>query len=327
MILTKYRIIEFIIVLCVSYNLQLIIYRKQMKIILLATAQTKSCYPLTFNKPNALLKVYGKTLLEHALESASPHCRDIRVVISKNHLPLFGNAGLGNKIKYEVIEHHSQLNDIIFDNDKILDSAFYFPKSDSLQGLMDGMFKIKYSWDLLSCQEKYTVNSGIINEGQVETGAVVSGHIRIGNGTVIRSGACIEGHVTIGENCTIGPNCYIRGVCAIGSNCRIGNAVEIKNSILGDDVNACHLSYVGDSIIGDGANLGAGFISSNLRHDGTLIVTRLNGEKVDTKRQKLGAIIGDGVHTGINTSTYPGRKIWPGIATLPGTIVTRDIEA
>ncbi len=272
------------------------------------------------------MKVNGQTLLGHALESVLPHCRDVRVVISKNHLPLFGNADPGDEIKYEVIEHNSQLNHIVSDNDMILDSADYFPKSDSLEGLMAGIYKVRYSWDLLSCQEKHIVKTGIINEGQVEAGAVVSGHIRIGKGTLIKSGACIEGHVTIGDNCIIGPNCYIRGFCTIGNNCRIGNAVEIKNSILGDNVNVCHLSYAGDSVIGDCANLGAGFISSNLRHDGALIVTRLNGEKVDTKRQKLGAIIGDGVHTGINTSTYPGRKIWPGIATLPGTIVTRDIE-
>jgi bifunctional UDP-N-acetylglucosamine pyrophosphorylase/glucosamine-1-phosphate N-acetyltransferase len=130
----------------------------------------------------------------------------------------------------------------------------------------------------------------------------------------------------IGENCTIGPNCFIRSCTTIGNDSKVGNAVEIKNSIIGDNTSIGHLSYVGDSVIGDYVNLGAGTITANLRHDDKNISSPVKGDMVDSGRRKLGAIIGDNVHTGINTSIYPGRKIWPEKTTLPGEIVSKDVE-
>jgi bifunctional UDP-N-acetylglucosamine pyrophosphorylase/glucosamine-1-phosphate N-acetyltransferase len=99
-----------------------------------------------------------------------------------------------------------------------------------------------------------------------------------------------------------------------------------KNSIIGNNTNVAHLSYVGDSIIGDDCNLGAGTIIANLRHDHETIKTKIKGKMIDTKREKLGAIIGDNVKTGIGTLIYPGRKIWPQKTTLPGQKVEQDIE-
>lgn len=85
------------------------------------------------------------------------------------------------------------------------------------------------------------------------------------------------------------------------------------------------MSYVGDSIIGDNCNLGAGTIVANLRHDGKTIHTLVNGRMVDTNRHKFGTIIGDNSKTGIKTIIYPGRKIYPNNTTLPGEKVTKDI--
>jgi bifunctional UDP-N-acetylglucosamine pyrophosphorylase/glucosamine-1-phosphate N-acetyltransferase len=113
----------------------------------------------------------------------------------------------------------------------------------------------------------------------------------------------------------------------IGDKCHVGQAVEIKNSILLPGTNVGHLSYLGDSILGEKVNLGAGTITSNLRHDGGAHRSPVEGRMVDTGRRKLGAIIGDGVHTGIHTSIYPGRKFWPKTSTLPGAIVDKDIVA
>jgi bifunctional UDP-N-acetylglucosamine pyrophosphorylase/glucosamine-1-phosphate N-acetyltransferase len=90
---------------------------------------------------------------------------------------------------------------------------------------------------------------------------------------------------------------------------------------------ASHLTYLGDSVVGDRANLGCGTITANVRHDGANHKAVVNGACVDTGRLKLGAIIGDDVHTGINTSIYPGRKMWPGVTTRPGAIVLKDVEA
>ncbi|HEX9973993.1 MAG TPA: DapH/DapD/GlmU-related protein, partial [bacterium] len=147
----------------------------------------------------------------------------------------------------------------------------------------------------------------------------------IGENTIVKSGAYIEGPVVIGKNCTIGPNCYIRGCTSIGDNCTIGQSVEIKNSIIMMDTKICHLSYVGDSVVGQGVNLGAGCIMANLRHDGKNVLSMVKGKLFDTKMRKLGAIIADGVKTGASTTFYPGRKIWPGRQTQIGQIVKHDI--
>jgi bifunctional UDP-N-acetylglucosamine pyrophosphorylase/glucosamine-1-phosphate N-acetyltransferase len=87
---------------------------------------------------------------------------------------------------------------------------------------------------------------------------------------------------------------------------------------------AKHFSYIGHSVIGEDVNIAAGTVTSDYRHDGKEHTTMINGRKIGTNRRKLGAFIGDNVRTGINTSIYPGRKIWPGMFTLPGEIVKED---
>lgn len=187
-------------------------------------------------------------------------------------------------------------------------------------------FPITYPWNLLGINEFLLANLKSDIQGKIEEGATLKGQIILGQNSIIKSGAYIEGNVIIGENCIIGPNCYIRGYTSIGNNCKIGNAVEIKNSIIGDNTNVAHLSYVGDSILGDFVNLGAGTITANLRHDEKNIFSEVKDQLVDTNRKKLGAIIADGVHTGINTSIYPGRKMWPNTTTRPGAIVIKDVK-
>lgn len=184
-----------------------------------------------------------------------------------------------------------------------------------------------YPWDLLNANEvmiKEITESKI--EGTIEDGAVIKGIAVIGKGTVVKSGSYIEGPVVIGENCVIGPNCYIRGSTSIGNNCKIGNAVEIKNSIIMDNTHVGHLSYLGDSILGENVNIGAGTITANLKHDNENVKSSYNGILVDSGRRKLGAIIADNAHTGINTSIYPGRKIFPNKTTMPGEVVKKDVE-
>lgn len=183
-----------------------------------------------------------------------------------------------------------------------------------------------YPWDLLNSQAFFMNQwQKSTNNGTIEQNVQIKNFVNIGKNTIIKSGTYIEGPVLIGENCTIGPNSYIRGCTAIGNDCRIGHNVEIKNSLIMDHTNICHLSYIGDSVIGEGVNLGAGFISANLRHDGNNIFSLVKGELYDTKLKKLGVIIGDGVKTGVNTSVYPGRKIWPGQQTQIGQIVKDDL--
>jgi UDP-N-acetylglucosamine diphosphorylase / glucose-1-phosphate thymidylyltransferase / UDP-N-acetylgalactosamine diphosphorylase / glucosamine-1-phosphate N-acetyltransferase / galactosamine-1-phosphate N-acetyltransferase len=183
-----------------------------------------------------------------------------------------------------------------------------------------------YAWDLLKHQEFIMAGMSASRiEGRIEPGATIKGAVEIGTGSVVRSGSYIEGPVVIGQNCDIGPNCYVRKFTAIGDGCRIGHAVEIKNSIIMRDCHIAHLSYVGDTVTGEGCNLGAGTITANLRHDGKNIASIVKEKKVDSGRRKLGAILGDNVHTGIHCSLFPGCKIWPDMTTLPGEAVRGDL--
>ena len=147
----------------------------------------------------------------------------------------------------------------------------------------------------------------------------------LGKGSRVLPGVYIEGKVLIGDGCKIGPNCYIRGATSIGDQCHVGQSVEIKNSILEKGTHVGHLSYVGDSILGERVNFGAGTVTSNLRHDGANHRTMVSGALVDTGRRKFGCVAGDGCHTGINTSIYPGRKLGVDSSTRPAAVVQRDV--
>jgi len=181
-------------------------------------------------------------------------------------------------------------------------------------------------WNLLELNE-YLLKKYLQHNirGVVEEGATLIPPVEIGEGTVVRSGAYIIGPVKIGRNSRIGPNCFIRPYTSIGDRCHIGNAVEVKNSIIMDYSNAPHLNYVGDSVIGENTNLGAGTITANLRHDRGNIKVEIKGKLEDSGRHKLGAIIGHNVKTGINVTIYPGRKIGSNTFVGPGVIVDKNI--
>ncbi len=185
---------------------------------------------------------------------------------------------------------------------------------------------IGYPWHLLEATA-YWLDHFLTPtiEAEIDPLARVNGPVHIGAGTIIRPGVVIDGPVFIGENCCLGPNCWIRPYTVLDNECRVGHASEIKASIFFEGAAAPHQNYVGDSIIGAHANLGCGTNTANLRHDQQPIRTLIQDKFVDTGRVKLGAIIGDHVHTGINTSIYPGRKIWPGHTTLPGSAIRFDI--
>jgi UDP-N-acetylglucosamine diphosphorylase/glucosamine-1-phosphate N-acetyltransferase len=182
--------------------------------------------------------------------------------------------------------------------------------------------ELSYPWDLLHANEAMMPALKGENLGDVEPNVVIKGEVSIGKGTVVRSGSYIEGPVIIGEGCRIGPNCYIRPFTTVGNDCHIGAAVELKNSIIMNHTDVPHLNYVGDSVIGEGCNFGAGTKIANLRLDKKNI--RVNG--IDTRRRKLGAIIGDNVETGINTSINVGTVIGSNTFIGPGTVVKGNIS-
>lgn len=171
---------------------------------------------------------------------------------------------------------------------------------------------LSYPWDLLALNARLLEGLPRRIEGEVERGATLKGPVAVGPGSRVRAGAYVEGPVLIGRDCDIGPNCYLRGATSVGDGVRIGNAVEVKNSLLFSRTRIGHLSYVGDSVVGEGCNLGAGTITANLRLDGEPIRARMQGRGVETGLRKLGAVLGDGVRTSIHASLNVGALIPPG---------------
>jgi bifunctional UDP-N-acetylglucosamine pyrophosphorylase/glucosamine-1-phosphate N-acetyltransferase len=188
--------------------------------------------------------------------------------------------------------------------------------------VIDQWLDISYPWDLLEVNEQIMQSLESKNFGEIEDRVTIKGSVSIGKGTVIRSGAYIVGPVIIGENCDIGPNCFIRASTAIGDNCHIGAAVEVKNSIVMSGTKIPHLNYVGDSVLGERCNLGAGTKIANLRLNKKNIM--ING--LDTGRKKLGAIFGDHVETGINSSINVGAMIGNDTFIGPGALVYGNIS-
>jgi len=187
-------------------------------------------------------------------------------------------------------------------------------------------FPVNYPWDLLRMNEEVLA---LMDEtslhGEVSPLATLTGCIRLANGSHILPGTVIEGPVIIGPNSQIGPNAYIRGATSIGANCYVGNGAEVKNSIIYNNSYISRQCYVGDSIIGTHVTLGAGTCTEDHRHDGRHHVSMIQGKPVDTGRLKLGAILGDGVRTGVNTSLAAGVKIGIARTTAPGSYVGKDL--
>ncbi len=175
---------------------------------------------------------------------------------------------------------------------------------------------ITYPWDMLEANESLLSKMEPFNFGIIEENAVLKGPVSIGKGTVVKSGAYIVGPVIIGSDCEIGPNCYIRPCTAIGDRCHIGASVEVKNSIVMNGSNVPHHNYVGDSIIGENCNLGAGTKVANLK----LNKQGISVGSVDTGRRKLGVILGDRVQTSINSCLNVGCSIGNDSIVGPGMV-------
>ena len=145
--------------------------------------------------------------------------------------------------------------------------------------------------------------------------------IMIGSGTVVEPGALIKGPVVIGSNAEIRQGAYVRGDCLVGNGCVVGHTTEIKGSVMLDGAKAGHFAYIGDSILGNDVNLGAGTKLANLKIVPGSVSIWTDREQYDTGRRKLGAILGDRTETGCNSVTSPGTLIGPHSLVYPGVAV------
>lgn len=151
-------------------------------------------------------------------------------------------------------------------------------------------------------------------------GAVFMGkQISIGKGVLIETGAMISSPTVIDDRCVVRQGAYVRGYCLFGKQCVIGHVTEVKHSIFLNDAKAGHFAYLGDSILGTNANLGAGTKLANLKFTSGNVSIKTPDGMIDSGLRKFGAILGDNVQTGCNTVTNPGTIIGPKSMILPNT--------
>ena len=134
-------------------------------------------------------------------------------------------------------------------------------------------------------------------------------HVWIARSATVFPSAYITGPTIIGPNTEVRHCAFIRGNALVGANCVVGNSTELKNVILFNHVQVPHYNYVGDSILGYKAHMGAGSITSNVKSDKTLVVVKNGAEQMETGLKKFGAMLGDYVEVGCNSVLNPGTVI------------------
>ncbi|RNJ26282.1 bifunctional sugar-1-phosphate nucleotidylyltransferase/acetyltransferase [Halosegnis longus] len=179
-------------------------------------------------------------------------------------------------------------------------------------------------WELLEANEWKLAELDRHVDGEVHERAELRGSVVVEAGATVDAGVVVEGPALIRSGADVGPNAYVRGATHIGQNAHVGNGVELKNTVVMRETNVPHLSYVGDSVLGERVNLGAGTQVANLRHDGEPVETTVKGERVSTGRRKFGVVAGPDAKTAINTSLNAGVVLSAGATTTPGESVLRD---
>jgi len=185
----------------------------------------------------------------------------------------------------------------------------------------------EYVWEALTKITNYIKSHPVGIYTEIPDGVTFENEheISIGEGTKVEAGAYIVGPCIIGKNCEIRRGAYIRGNFICGDNCVVGS--EVKGSIFLNKAKAPHFNYVGDSILGNRVNLGAGTMTANLRFDNRTVRVHHDGRYVDTKLKKLGAVCGDLSQSGCNSVMNPGTFLGKGAMVGPGVVATGFIEA
>lgn len=167
-----------------------------------------------------------------------------------------------------------------------------------------------HAWEALSLLKAYVernVRPSLHN--RCDGVAWIGENVFIGEGTVVEDGAMIKGPAIIGRHCQIRHNAYIREHVIVGDGCVVGNACELKHAVLFNDCQVPHFNYVGDSILGHGAHLGAGVKISNVKLVQGNVLIELDGQVFDTGLRKFGALIGDRAEIGCNAVLNPGSIV------------------
>ncbi len=180
----------------------------------------------------------------------------------------------------------------------------------------------KYVWDALKQIASYLqfrLKPGVL--GELIGKPYISNHVFIGAGTIVEQGAMLKGPAWIGENCHVRSGCYVRENVIVGNGVVMGNSCEFKNCIVFNEAQVPHFNYVGDSILGFRAHLGAGVILSNVKLNHSEITVAAPDGQIATGLTKFGAIIGDGTEIGCNAVINPGSILGRDCIVYPNTNV------
>lgn len=182
-----------------------------------------------------------------------------------------------------------------------------------------------YPWEALGGIHKMILSIGpaLTAQGYEEIAPQVWAH----RTAVIASSAFLGAACIIGPETEVRHGAFVRGSALIGCSCVVGNSTEIKNAILFDGVQAPHYNYVGDSILGYLAHMGAGSITSNVRGDKAPVTVRMGAQAIPTGLKKLGAMLGDRAEIGCNAVLNPGTLIGPNSQVYPLSCVRGTLPA
>ena len=183
-------------------------------------------------------------------------------------------------------------------------------------GLFEGL---KYPWQALERIESFILALGpTLPESEYERRGE---NVWIARDAVVFDSAYIHGPCIIDRGANVRHCAFIRGSAIVGKNAVVGNSVELKNVVLFDGVQTPHYNYVGDSILGYKAHMGAGSITSNVKSDKLPVIVKNGAERIETGRKKFGAILGDNVEIGCNSVLNPGSVIGRGSRVYPVSCV------
>ncbi|MCQ2430370.1 MAG: UDP-N-acetylglucosamine pyrophosphorylase [Clostridia bacterium] len=169
--------------------------------------------------------------------------------------------------------------------------------------------RCEYPWDIL-----HEISKLILEIGPTLDAAAYdhpADDVWIAKSATIAPTAFVGGPCIIGEETEVRHGAFIRGSALVGDKCVVGNSVELKNCILFDGVQVPHYNYVGDSVLGFRAHMGAGAVTSNVKSDKTMVAVHNDGEVIETYLKKMGAILGDFVEVGCNSVLNPGTIVCP----------------
>ncbi len=199
-------------------------------------------------------------------------------------------------------------------SDKITVKDLYDCKISYIKPLIEGK---AYPWEILPEIKSYV--SALVNNG-IEGFTELMPGVLVGKNVKIYPTATIEAPAVIGDNCEVRPGAFIRGSVVTGPDCVIGNSSELKNCVLMEHVQVPHYNYVGDSVLGNGAHMGAGSVCSNLKSDGKNVV--IHGEKnYETGLRKIGSFLGDKADVGCGAILNPGTVVGKNTSVYPQTVL------